>query len=153
MAWNLVDVRDTAQLHRLCLEHPGVGNGSRYISAATDSSGLMATHELQAMLAEQFPQLDVAGEEKNEDGGYPKTPRCAETFNYPFLTDFSRFFPVFPGTSGCVLWIPGVQTLKMGEKWGKMGKKWVKKIITGVQKTVLMHASARLEPATPFARA
>ena len=32
----------------------------------------------------------------------------------------------------------------MGEKWGKMGKKWVKNEITGVQKTVLMHASARL---------
>ena len=62
----------------------------------------------------------------------------------PFLTDFSRFFPVFPWTSGCVLWIPGVQTLKMGEKWGKMGKKWVKNGITGVEKTVLMHASAHL---------
>ena len=81
MAWNLVDVRDTAQLHRLCLEHPAVGNGSRYISAATDSSGLMATHELQAMLAEQFPQLDVAGEEKNEGGGYPETPRIMETYS------------------------------------------------------------------------
>ena len=32
----------------------------------------------------------------------------------------------------------------MGEKWGKMGKKWVRNEITGVQKTVLMHASARL---------
>ena len=32
----------------------------------------------------------------------------------------------------------------MGEKWGKMGKKWVTKIITGVEKRVLMHASARL---------
>ena len=39
----------------------------------------------------------------------------------------------------------------MGEKWGKMGKKWVKNEITGLQKTVLMHASAHLEPATiPF---
>ena len=32
----------------------------------------------------------------------------------------------------------------MGEKWGKMGKKWVKNEITGLQKTVLMHASAHL---------
>ena len=30
----------------------------------------------------------------------------------------------------------------MGEKWGGMGKKWVRNGITGVQKTVLMHASA-----------
>ena len=32
----------------------------------------------------------------------------------------------------------------MGEKWGKMGKKWVRNEVTGVQKTVLMHASAHL---------
>ena len=64
----------------------------------------------------------------------------------PIFPDFYRFFPVFPGTSGCVLWIPGVQTEKMGEKWGKMGKKWVKNEVTGVQKTVLMHASAHLGP-------
>eukprot|EP01045_Picozoa_sp_COSAG04_P013546 COSAG04_NODE_965_length_9140_cov_5.526048_11_plen_77_part_00 len=30
----------------------------------------------------------------------------------------------------------------MGEKWGRMGKKWVRNEITGLQKTVLMHASA-----------
>ena len=72
----------------------------------------------------------------------PSLPKLLIT---PIFPDFFRFFPVFPWTSGCVLWIPGVQTLKMGEKWGKMGKKWVKKIITGVEKRVLMHASARLE--------
>ena len=32
----------------------------------------------------------------------------------------------------------------MGEKWGKMGKKWVRNEITGLQKTLLMHASAHL---------
>ena len=62
----------------------------------------------------------------------------------PIFPDFYRFFPVFPWTSGRVLWIPGVQTLKMGEKWGRMGKKWVKNEITGLQKTALMHASAHL---------
>ena len=71
----------------------------------------------------------------------PGAPKLLIT---PIFPDFFRFFPVFPWTSGRVLWIPGVQTLKMGEKWGKMGKKWVKKIITGVEKRVLMHASARL---------
>ena len=71
----------------------------------------------------------------------PGAPKLLIT---PIFPDFSRFFPVFPWTSGCVLWIPGVQTEKMGEKWGKMGKKWAKNEITGVQKTVLMHASAHL---------
>ena len=74
----------------------------------------------------------------------------------PIFPDFYRFFPVFPWTSGRVLWIPGVQTLKMGEKWGKMGKKWVKNEVTGVEKTVLMHASAHLAssgpPTVPSAR-
>ena len=37
----------------------------------------------------------------------------------------------------------------MGEKWGKMGKKWVRNEITGVQKTVLMHASAHLAGSHP----
>ena len=71
----------------------------------------------------------------------PSAPKLLIT---PIFPEFSRFFPVFPGTSGRVLWIPGVQTLKMGEKWGKMGKKWVKNGITGLQKTALMHASAHL---------
>ena len=68
----------------------------------------------------------------------------------PIFHDFSRFFPVFPGTFGRAPWIPGVQTLKMGERWGKMGKKWVKNEITGVQKTALMHASAHLSSAGPW---
>ena len=71
----------------------------------------------------------------------PGAPKLLIT---PIFPDFYRFFPIFPWTSGRALWIPGVQTLKMGEKWGKMGKKWVKNEITGVQKTVLMHASAHL---------
>ena len=65
--------------------------------------------------------------------------------DYPHFPRFLSIFPVFPGTSGRAPWIPGVQTEKMGEKWGKMGKKWVKNEVTGVQKTVLMHASAHLE--------
>ena len=71
----------------------------------------------------------------------PSAPKPLIT---PIFPEFSRFFPVFPGTSGRVLWIPGVQTLKMGEKWGKTGKKWVKNEVTGVEKTALMHASAHL---------
>ena len=63
----------------------------------------------------------------------------------PIFHEFFRFFPVFPWTFGRAPWIPGVQTLKMGERWGKMGKKWVKNEITGLQKTALMHASAGLE--------
>ena len=50
----------------------------------------------------------------------------------PIFHDSFRFFPVFPGTFGRVPWIPGVQTVKMGERWGKMGKEWVKNGITGV---------------------
>ena len=73
-----------------------------------------------------------------------QTPGRPKLLITPFLHDLSRFFPVFPGTSGRVSWIPGVQTLKMGERWGKTGKKWVKNEITGLQKTALMHALAHL---------
>ena len=73
--------------------------------------------------------------------GLPGRPKLLIT---PIFHDFFRIFPVFPGASGRALWIPGVQTLKMGERWGKMGKKWVKNGITGLQKTALMHASAHL---------
>ena len=69
----------------------------------------------------------------------PSLPKLLIT---PIFPDFFQFFPFLPRTSSHVPRIPGVQTEKMGEKWGKMGKKWVKNGITGLQKTVLMHASA-----------
>ena len=50
----------------------------------------------------------------------PSLPKLSIT---PIFPDFFRFFPVFPWTSSHVPRIPGVQTEKMGEKWGKMGKK------------------------------
>ena len=53
----------------------------------------------------------------------PSLPKLLITSIFP---DFFRFFPVSPWTSSHVPRIPGVQTEKMGEKWGKMGKKWVK---------------------------
>ena len=78
---------------------------------------------------------------KPGSGGTPGRPKLLIT---PIFHDFFRFFPVFPGAFGRASWIPGVQTVKMGERWGKMGKKWVKNEITGLQKTALMHASAHL---------
>jgi len=44
------------------------------------------------------------------------------------VPEFSRFFSVLPRTFGRAFWIPGVQTLKMGEKWEmfKMGKNEIK---------------------------
>ena len=62
----------------------------------------------QSMFKGQGANTALAGERP------PPTAKPAEAFNYPH----------FPQTSGRVLWIPGVQTLKMGGKWGKMGKTW-----------------------------
>ena len=81
--------------------------------------------------------------------GLPSAPKLLIT---PIFPDFYRFFPVFPWTSGRVLWIPGVQTEKMGERWGKMGKEWVKNEIAGLQKTALMHAFGGLGRRTTPAR-
>ena len=74
------------------------------------------------------------------DGGSPTSARRDHSLNFVGLSpggdeagspdspgdhDFFRFFPVFPLLFGRAPWIPGVQTLKMGEKWEmfKMGKK------------------------------
>jgi nucleoside-diphosphate-sugar epimerase len=57
MFWNIVDVRDTARAHRLCLETAGVSNGSRYILAASDRSYEMPTFQLSQMLQRLFPHL------------------------------------------------------------------------------------------------
>ena len=101
-----------------------------------EAAGLSATGVARAQ-----SQRSQAGLLPSEMGA-PPSPSAPKLLITPIFPEFSRFFPVFPGTSGRVLWIPGVQTEKMGEKWGKMGKKWVKNEITGVQKTVLMHALA-----------
>ena len=54
-------------------------------------------------------------------GGAQPLPGAPKLLIAPIFPDFSRFFPVFPGTSGRAVWIPGVQTEKMGERWGEMG--------------------------------
>ena len=70
MLWNNVDVRDVGKAHRLCIESPMAGNGSRYILSASDRSGELFTWELQARLKELFPGIeDVGGEVM--DGGAP----------------------------------------------------------------------------------
>ena len=70
----MVDVRDTARAHRLCLEVPSVSNGSRYILAASDRSYEMSTHELAAMLGDFFPTLPHIGGEEMDGDGKPLKP-------------------------------------------------------------------------------
>ena len=75
---------------------------------------------------------DGYGLEEEGDDGEAQTHQVRPSLKItPIFPDFSRFLPIFPWTSGRALWIPGVQTLKMGEKWEKMGKKWVKNEVTG----------------------
>ena len=59
--------------------------------------------------------------EAEDDGGDLPLPGRPKLLITPIFHDFFRFFPVSPGTFGRAPWIPGVQTLKMGERWGKMG--------------------------------
>ena len=65
-----VDVRDVGKAHRLCIESPAAGNGSRYILSASDRSGELFTWELQARLKELFPGIQDVGGEVME-GGVP----------------------------------------------------------------------------------
>ena len=54
-----MDVRDTARAHRLCAESTTIPNGSRYCLVASDRSGELLTHELQAKLLKLYPDVDV----------------------------------------------------------------------------------------------
>lgn len=68
MLWNVVDVRDVARAHRLCIETEVGRNGSRYILSATDRNGEMFTHALAAKLQQLYPFLPhVGGEEMTAD--------------------------------------------------------------------------------------
>lgn len=60
---NIVDVRDIAQAHRLCVESTVAGNGSRYIIAAADESGILYTPQLQEKMKALFPQFENIGGE------------------------------------------------------------------------------------------
>ena len=70
MLWNIVDVRDVARAHRLCIESAKSGNGSRYILSATDRSGELFTWQLQNRMKQLYPGIqNVGGEEMS--GGQP----------------------------------------------------------------------------------
>jgi len=62
MLWNVVDVRDVADMHRLAVESSVCKNGARYIAAASDRSGELFTPQLQATLAELYPDFLIGGE-------------------------------------------------------------------------------------------
>lgn len=68
MQWNNVDVRDIAQAHRLCIESTVARNGSRYIIAASDDSGILFTWQMQERLKELFPHIEHIGGEEMVDG-------------------------------------------------------------------------------------
>ena len=70
MLWNCVDVRDTAQAHRLAAESPIATNGSRYILSAADRSGELYTWQLQELMYELYPNADIIGGEEM-DGDSP----------------------------------------------------------------------------------
>lgn len=64
MLWNCCDVRDTAKMHRLCIESAVAHNGSRYISAAANRSGELEHWQLAQRLQELYPGLGpVSGNE------------------------------------------------------------------------------------------
>lgn len=59
--WNIVDVRDVAEAHVLCIESDAPKNGDRYQLSATDDSGELNAEQLHATLQEIFPDIAVGG--------------------------------------------------------------------------------------------
>jgi len=62
MLWNVIDVRDIAEMQCLIAESHVCKNGARYIASAADRSGEFFTPQLQAKLAQLYPQFRLAGE-------------------------------------------------------------------------------------------
>ena len=82
-------------------------------------SNAPAYDEKMGLVCEQQPR---SGDSHRQDKGLPQPARHTCQVGPNFVTLFStsfRFFPVFPWTCGRAPWIPGVQTLKMGERWGR----------------------------------
>lgn len=59
--WNVVDVRDVAQAQLLIAESSVCSNGARYQLTATDASGELNVHELQAHMLKLFPDIACGG--------------------------------------------------------------------------------------------
>lgn len=59
--WNIVDVRDVGEAQALILESDVCQNGTRYQLSATDESGEIDVHRLQAHLQQLFPNVEVGG--------------------------------------------------------------------------------------------
>jgi nucleoside-diphosphate-sugar epimerase len=58
--WNIIDVRDIAEAQRLMATSDVAKNGTRYMLAATDTSGEITVQELIDRLRELFPDIHVA---------------------------------------------------------------------------------------------
>ena len=95
MLWNCVDVRDTARAHRLAAESTIGSNGSRYILSAADRSGELFTWELQQMLYDLYPSVDlIGGEEMN--GEEPVEPTYDSPRSYCLLAKQELGLDTYP---------------------------------------------------------
>lgn len=96
MQWNITDVRDVARAHRLCIESTLARNGSRYIIAAKDDSGIMFTWQLQAKLKELFPDIKEIGGEEMVDGQPAQETRDSQrAYSTLAMQDLSlKIYPV-----------------------------------------------------------
>ena len=72
MFWNIVDVRDVAEAQILIAENTENTNGQRYNLVATDESGLIKQEELQSILQGLYPDLAIAG--NNKEGSTYRSP-------------------------------------------------------------------------------
>ncbi len=62
MLWNIIDVRDIAEAQLLMATSEVATNGSRYMLAATDSSGELTVQGLIDKLRQLYPDIDIAGD-------------------------------------------------------------------------------------------
>ena len=69
MLYNIVDTRDIAQCARLSAESSVAKNGSRYLMVSTRGTGEMHVPEMQAMIQDLYPHVEVAGASEGKSRG------------------------------------------------------------------------------------
>ncbi|MDG2072467.1 MAG: NAD-dependent epimerase/dehydratase family protein [Pseudomonadales bacterium] len=81
MNWNIIDVRDIAEIQRLAATSHLATNGSRYMAVAHEESGEPTMQELLDTLGELFPNFNIAGDYVPDQSDTRLRAKCTKAIN------------------------------------------------------------------------
>jgi nucleoside-diphosphate-sugar epimerase len=79
--WNIIDVRDIAEIQRLAATSEVATNGSRYLACASDESGELTMRGLLDALGELFPNINIAGDYVPDPSDSLLRAKCTKAIN------------------------------------------------------------------------